>query len=1113
MRHQFFAGAALAALVMPVSAYAQETTSSIRGTVTSGTTPVAGADITVTHIPSGTTSGSTTDSNGNFSANGLRIGGPFTVSVSAEGFEDSSVTDLFLTAGQPLRLPLQIEQTSEIVVTAAKSQALEVSTGPITALDREAIEGVTSLNRDIRDLARRDPFATIDLTNSRTIEIAGQNGRLNRFSVDGVQFSDDFGLNNGGLPTARGPVPIDAIEQFSVKVAPFDVSEGDFQGGAINVLLRSGTNRYSGSAFYSYTDDKLTGSQTQRRASRISPTNPKGEVILDFDSKQYGGIISGPIIKDRLFLMVAYEKTEQTSPFDSGPQGQGFAQPIPNLSATQVDAISAIAQSRYSYDTLGVIRNGVEEDEKLVAKLDANFGDDHRASLTYIRNIGTQANQRNTSTSTTQPTLGLFSTGYELSEEVNSGAFQFNSNWTDTFSTEFRASYRDYNRGQVPYGAKTLGEISVCVDPTTPAAGNSLINCTSGQPRVFFGPDLSRHSNKLNTDNLSIDFTAKLEAGNHSIKALFGYGETNVFNLFLQNSLGTFYFDSIAEFQAGNANRLTYANAIPSLDPNDSAATFGSTSYTFGLQDDWQVTDKLQVTLGARFDLFGNDVSPILNPNFLARYGFSNRETFSGKSVLQPRVGFNWEATDRLIIRGGVGVFAGGTPDVFLSNSFSNTGTLTNQVTITRTAADCDIAAGVANRAAICAAALNNVPLSSIPTLVQNFLATNTAALQNAPVNAIDPELKIARQLRATISADYEADLGPFGDGWLFGVNFLYGNVLEGYTWTDLRSIPSANLLPDGRQRFQSLTTTSGTNQDILMTNSSRGRSYIGVVRFQKSWDFGLGIEGSYTRSDVKDENAITSTTASSLYNNNVFGNPNVAAYGRSIYEIKDQYKFSVDFKREFFGDNETRLSLFGEYRSGRPFSLAALEVSGTGGTTRGQVFGTVGTGGRHLIYIPTVGDSRVSFDSAASQAAFDTLVTNLGLGKFRGKVVPKNSQTSPDFFKVDLSVSQELPLFVGGAKIKLFADIENVLNLIDSDWGALRQVAFPYAATIATVQCLNTPVNTGTAPISGGPTNQVSTATQGCAQYRYSAVTNPNIDLVSRQSLYGIRVGVKVSF
>lgn len=474
-----------------------------------------------------------------------------------------------------------------------------------------------------------------------------------------------------------------------------------------------------------------------------------------------------------------------------------------------------------------------------------------------------------------------------------------------------------------------------------------------------------------------------------------------------------------------------------------------------------------------------------------------------------------------MIIRGGVGVFAGGTPDVFLSNSFSNTGQLSNSVTIDRntSAAGCNIPAATPNAAAICAAALNNVSLKTIPALVGQFLATNTTLLANAPVNAIDPDLKIARQLRATLSADYEADLGPLGDGWLFGANFLYGNVLQGYQWTDIRSV-QIGTLPDGRARFGNLAGTSGPNQDLLMTNSTRGRSYVAVARFAKDWDFGLGIEGSYTRADVKDENAITSTTAGSLYNNNVFNTPNAASYGRSIYEIKDQWKFGINFKREFFGDNETRLSLFGEYRSGRPYSLTTFDTTGTSSSARSVVFGTTGTGSRHLLYVPLLNDPRVSFGDrvvngvvvqtgAQAEAAFNSLVTSLGLEGQRGKILSKNSQTSPDFFKIDLSFSQELPLFVGNAKLRLFADVENVLNIIDSDWGALRQVAFPYAAAIANVQCLS--VATANGPT---PTANINTAsTQPCVQYRYTNVVSPNVDLVSRQSLYGVRVGVKVSF
>jgi hypothetical protein len=1069
MKNQFYFGTAAIAMavVATAPAYAQETTSSVRGVVTSAGKAVSGADVTVTHEPSGTTASSTTDADGGFNVNGLRVGGPFTVKVAASGFEDSSVTDIFLSAGQPFRLPVDIQQASEIVVTAARTKAVDVSNGPITALDRVAIEGAASVNRDIRDLARRDPLVTMDLSNSRTIEVAGQNGRLNRFSVDGVQFSDDFGLNNGGLPTSRGPVPFDAIEQFSVKVAPFDIAEGDFQGGAINVVLRSGGNKLHGSAFYTFTDDSLTGSNV-----RGTPVN------LEFDSKQYGGVLTGPLIKDKLFFMVAYEKTKEKDPFDDGI-GAGFANQVPGITQAQIDNVTSIANTVYGYDTLGQIQNAVEQDEKIIAKLDWNVNDDHRVSATYIRNVGTQQFQQNTFT-TAPFALGLFSNGYELAEEVNSGVVQLNSTWSDNLSTEARVSYRDYKRDQTPFGGREFGQFEVCLDPTSINSGsNTATSC--GGSRLFFGPDVSRQSNDLNTSNLSADFTAKYVAGAHSIKAMVGYTRIKTFNLFLQRSLGDFYFDSVADLQARAANRVRLGGAVPSLDPNDAAAAFSTSNYTFGIQDDWEVADNLMLNIGARYDLFSNDSYPILNSNFLARQGYTNQATFNGRGVFQPRFGFNWTPTDQLVVRGGVGIFAGGTPDVFLSNSFSNTGQLTNAVDINRS--NCVASGNTCD-------ALNGVTGSSFPASITNFLATNTASLAAAPVNAIDPDLKIARQMKASLSIDYDADLGPLGEGWLFGVQGLYSKNIQGYNWVDARSVP-VGTLPDGRLRYGPIGGTATTNQDLIMTNSTRGYSFAAVARIAKSWDFGLSIDASYTRTSTKDQNALTSATAGSLYSNNAFLNPNEVAYGTSIYQIRDQYKFGVDFKREFFGDNATRISLFGEYRSGRPYSVVALDNT----TGRLATYGTVGNGGRVLLYVPTAGDTKVVFDTPASAAAFDTLVTTLGLEKYRGKVVAKNSQRSPDFFKVDMHVEQEVPGFLTKeAKFKVFADIENLLNLIDSDWGSLRQVAFPYTASVVRVACAAT---TGT----------------NCTQYRYSNVLSPNVATVTRPSLYAIRVGVKFQF
>ena len=1055
---------AAAAIVAPATAFAQETTSSVRGQVTSGGSPVAGATVAITHDPSGTTSTVEADGSGAFYASGLRVGGPYSIEVSADGFDTIQITDLHLSAGEAFRVPVELpkqEASKDIVVTGTRV-AKEESTGPITALNRTEIEGVASVNRDIRDLARRDPFVTMDLTNSRTIEVAGNNGRLNRFSVDGVQFSDDFGLNNGGLPTSRGPVPFDAIEQFSVKVAPFDIAEGDFQGGAVNVILRSGGNRFRGAAFYSYTDDSLTGDKTDGQ-----------EVNLKFDSKQYGGFLSGPIVKDKLFFMVAYEKTKETDPFDDGV-GPGFANQVPGITEAQIDQVSQIAQSRYNYDTLGLIQNAVEEDEKLAAKLDWNINDTQRASFTYIRNVGTQQFQQNTFT-TAPFALGLQSNGYELKEKVNSGVFQLNSDWTDSFSTEFRASHRDYKRDQTPFGGREFAQFEVCLDPTS---AGSATSCNGS--RLFFGPDVSRHSNDLDTKNTSLDITGRYSFGGHVVKGMIGYTQNKTFNLFLQRSLGDYYFDSLADFQNGNANRLRFGAAVPSLDPNDAAAEFRTRNLTFGLQDDWDVNDQLSVTGGVRVDYFEGDDSPPFNPDFTARYGFTNEHTFDDKFLVQPRFGFNWEAADRLIIRGGTGIFGGGTPDVFISNSFSNTGQLTNSIDLNRT--NC-----LTSNPVTCSA-LNDVNGYTINQSVLDNVV-NAASLALAPVNSIDPDLDIASQWRTSLSANYEADLGPLGDGWLFGADVLYSDIVDAYQWTDLRSVV-VGTLPDGRNRYGALpgTPATGSNQDLFMTNSHKGHSLVGVARFSKRFDFGLEIDGSYTRSDVEDCNAITSATAGSLYGNNAFLDPNSAACGRSIYEIRDQWKFGADFRRKFFGNNETRVSLFGEYRTGRPYSLTMLDNT----SGRLAVLGTVGNGGRLLLYVPEVNDPRVVYDSVATQNAFNAFIEDQGLK--RGEIVKKNGEDSPDVFKVDLHLSQEIPTYVLGSKVKLFADVENILNLIDSDWGVLRQVAFPYTSATVRVAC-------------------VSVVSGNCTQYRYSNFTAPNETLNSRQSLYQIRVGARFSF
>ena len=391
MRNSLFLGVATAALIMPVAAMAQETTSTIRGSVTSGGAPVAGASVTIVNVPSGTTSATTTDANGNFNAAGLRVGGPFTVTVKAEGHPQTSITDINTVVAQAFDLPIDLQPAQgvetaaggDVVVTAAKlPNARTVSQGPATVLSATQIAAVASVNRDVRDLMRRDPFARLDYSdgNGRAVSFAGQNARFNRFSIDGVPVTDNFGINPDGLPTRRSPVPLDAIGQFQTKVAPYDVREGNFQGGAINAILKSGTNQFHGTGFYAYSSDGLTGTKT-----KAGPGVPNGIVTLPkFKYENYGAELSGPIIKDKLFFMVAGERIRAGTPIAEGTPGNNAGTVIPNITDTQVSQIQDIAKSKYGYDTGGILNNSKDSDDRLVAKIDANISDRQRVSLTYM---------------------------------------------------------------------------------------------------------------------------------------------------------------------------------------------------------------------------------------------------------------------------------------------------------------------------------------------------------------------------------------------------------------------------------------------------------------------------------------------------------------------------------------------------------------------------------------------------------------------------------------------------------------------------------------------------------------------------------------------------------
>jgi hypothetical protein len=1092
-------GAIAVAIVASAPAAAQETTSSIQGNVTANGAPVAGATVQITHVPSGTRSTATTNQDGNFSALGLRIGGPFTVAVTAPGYTNAQITDVNTVIGQPFNLPVELteEGGQEIVVTASSIRgARTVSQGPVTLLTSNDIAKIATINRDIRDLSRRDPFARLDDTPSggRAISFAGQNPRYNRFTVDGVPITDNFGLNADGLPSRRSPIPLDAVGQFQAKVAPYDVREGNFQGGAINIVLKSGTNDFQGTGFFAYSDAGLTGKKT-----KPGPGIPTGRVsIPDFKYKNFGAELSGPIIRDKLFFMIAAERVRAPLPIAEGPSDNNAGTAIALVSQAQVDRISQIADSRYGYDTGGVLKTNGDKDDRLVAKLDANLSETQRLSLTYTY-AKDQINLIQNSFPTGAQGLGLASNAYIQGNRLHTGVAQLNSEWSDGFTTEVRGFYKDYVRIQDPLLGRGFAQFQVCTqersDRGNPDASSSAnITCPTNFATVSFGPDISRQTNALTSKTWGGLVQARLTRGEHDVRVFADIQSAKVFNSFLQRSSGDYYFDSIEDFQNGNAQRFRYGNAVPSLVPEDGAARFSYQSYTFGVMDTWKPSTTFNLSYGLRYDLYGGHSRAVVNPAFVSRYGFANNAFLSGRGILQPRLGFDYKPTSRLNIRGGLGIFSGGTPDVYFANSFSNTGVLTNSIEVQQ--ANNGSYTGTGVNATNGAAILTNVNGSTIPSAA-NALITNASVSANSTTNAVDPNFKIPSQWRATFSTTYRADLGPLGDNWEFGLDAFYSAVRNQVFFTDLRVRPNGTLTPDGRTRYSPITSATDTNSDIFLTNSKKGRSYVGVARIRKSFDIGIDTGVSFTYQDIKDQNPATSSTAGSNYAAGVSLDPNGPAYGISNDEVKYAFKYDLSFEKEFFGDYKTRIALFGETRIGHPYSFTFRDTA-----SRSTTFGTIGTGTRYLMYVPTgINDPLVVWDNATNAALFDAYVNATGLKKYRGKIAPRNAFNSKWFTRIDLHLSQEVPTGIGKSRVTLFADVENFTNLLNKKWGQIREYSFPYTVSPVQVTC-------------------VASGNNPCAQYRYTpnqtsggAFTAPTDTIYARQSLYAIRVGVRFSF
>ncbi|TMO69683.1 TonB-dependent receptor [Pseudoalteromonas aurantia] len=1017
------------------AAFANDTASAMKGQIVGPQgNPAAGTKVTIIHTPSGSVKTAVVNESGSFSAKGLRVGGPYQVIVDSDSFQDTLVEDIYLSLGKtyPVTVQLKLQQDIEqIVVTGRPITMQSGGTGPATHFSLADLQEKPAINRDIKDIVRTDPRIYVDESSSGAIQCAGGNPRFNSLTVDGMRMNDNFGLNRNGYPTERMPFSFDSIAQVAVELAPFDVQYGGFTSCNINAVTKSGTNTLSGGVFFDYTNDSLSGDKIDGKTQDIG----------NYNEKRYGFNLGMPLVEDTLFLFTSYEKLEGAQVFEYAPLANG------KINQATIDRIAAISQDKYGYDAGSLVPSMPVEDEKVLVKLDWNINDEHRASFVYNYNDGFTLSQSDSGSSR----ISLSNHFYERGAELQSFVSSLYSDWSDVFSTEVRIGYSELDNRQIS------------LDRTS---GFGEFRIDTGDVDVYLGPDDSRQANKLKYDNLSIKLAGTYYLDDHELS--FGYEreELDVFNMFVQHNEGEHRFGSIEDFENGIA-RVYYGNAS-SHNPVDAAGEFKYALNTVYAQDKFDLIDyDITLTAGLRYDWYTSDDVPAYNPNFQERFGFSNQQNLDGVDLIQPRFGFNWIYDEQLELRGGFGLYSGGNPNVWISNSYSNDGVRNIQ----------ESARNVQLLGPDAVAFVNGGKAGfDIPLDLYNSVGSGSA---DDSTNVTDPNFKLPSEWKYSLGATYVTE-----SDFVFTVDYLYTDKKDSALIRNL-TLASDETAPDGRPIYND--SIHSRKSDLLLTNVSGADAYTHVLSFgmNKSFDNGIDIALSYAYTKSNDVHPMTSSVAFSNFHGIATHDPQNPGVSTSNYEIPHRATMSLSYKHQFIDGLDTKFSLFGQAAKTNPYSYT-FDNTGMFGYADNK---------RDLLYVPRDNDGLVEYgfhtndqgeEVPFQKADFDKWVEREGLT--RGDIQGRNSQDGDWWVTFDLKVEQEFGGFADGHKGSAFFVIKNVGNLLNDNWGTL---------------------NTGSAM-----QNAVTASINDNGKYVFEEFNYPSgTDFEVRPSLYEIRLGVKYDF
>lgn len=1036
---------------------AQVTTSEIVGSASDQAgAAVSGATVTAVHEPSGTRYTATTNSEGRFGIPGMRVGGPYTVTITSSGFAEQKREGLTLSLGNAATIDFTLGvQATNVEVTVTSDQTFsELRTGASTSVSREVIQRVPTINRSINDFTKLSPqYSGGPFGGS----FGGQDNRLNNITVDGASFNNSFGLaGQPGDRTGISPISLDAIEEFQVNVAPYDVRQGNFVGAGVNTVTRSGNNDYAGSVYYIWRKPGLMGFEAGDN------TVNRGT----FDYRTYGFRVGGPMPffnfgdgaddkwytsgRDKLFFFFSYEDEKLQQP-GSGLQANTGSQPVggstSRVLASDLNTLSSFLNTNFGYET-GPYQdyNNDTLGKKYLFRGDYNLDVKNKVNFRYIHLDSNTDVLLSTSSSlgfgrsrNANATGGMHfqNSNYKILENIRSLVGEWTSMFTDTVSNSLVVGFtkQDESRG-------SFGELFPFVDILQ-----------AGSTYISFGFEPFTPNNELRYNSFQIQDNLTFYRGNHTMTFGGSYERYKSENVFFPGSQSAYVYNSLADFYTdandfiANPNRTTspislrrfqvrYSN-IPGLDKPTQPLEVDY--FGFYGQDVWKVRDNFSLTFGLRMDVPFFGETGFANPQANA-FTFRDEtgaavqyqtEALPDPNILwSPRVGFNWSPlkSGRVQVRGGSGVFTGRPAYVWISNQIGNNGILTGFDSFDN---------------------LNTRPWNPD---INRYKPTNVTGAPAASyeLSLTDTDFRFPQIWRTNVATDVKIPAG-----FVAGAEFLYNRDLNGIYYINAnQSAPFSNFTgPDTRPRWNgpdtcpTITGTQNTRINcivpnaIVLKNQNVGRSWNLAFSLEKPFWNGLYGKAAYAYGESKNTVDPGSIAFGSWNGNQHAGDPNNPGLGYSSSSMRHRIFGILSYEKEYFKFGKTSVSMFYETRNwGNGSYTLGGDLNGDGGTAN------------DLMYIPNSASelnfqeytaSGSTFTVAAQRAAFDAfLAANPYLNENRGKYAERGAAFLPFVTKVDFSLAQEV-FFRTGSRVHRFqirGDILNFTNLLNKDWGIGKQ-------------------------------------------------------------------------